>query len=161
STGAYTDTAFLFLLSALDLARPGGRIMLIQPQSIAAARDATGIRSAVRAAAAISGMWTCDELIFDANVRVCAPLVVRGGVQPREVRRWCGRAFDESPLVRAPNGSSWSTLLAHRNAPPPVVIDSNACLSELATATAGFRDQFYGLASHVVDRAEADERDWP
>ena len=59
--GPYADTAFLFLLAALDLVRPGGRIALIQPQSLVAARDARGIRHAVQQRAALVGMWTCDD----------------------------------------------------------------------------------------------------
>src|SRR5207248_10114039 len=70
--GPYADTAFLFLLAALDLLDDNGYCVLIQPQSVAASRDAAPIRAEVQRRAAVVGMWTCDDPVFDASVRVCA-----------------------------------------------------------------------------------------
>ncbi|HEX4822612.1 MAG TPA: N-6 DNA methylase, partial [Acidimicrobiales bacterium] len=146
--GPYADTAFLFLLAALDLVRPGGRVALIQPQSLLAARDARAVRSAVEQRAALVGMWTCDEPVFDASVRVCAPVLVRGSRRARNIRRWTGRDFAAAPSASV-DGDTWSAALTREL--PRVALDSSRTLGELATATAGFRDQFYGLAPHVVD----------
>src|SRR5438445_6759775 len=85
TVGPYTDTAFLFLVAGLDLVRDQGRVLLVQPQSLVAARDAKSIRDAI---SAVVGMWTCDERIFGAAVQVCAPLLVRGAAQPDRVHRW-------------------------------------------------------------------------
>jgi hypothetical protein len=142
--GAYTDTAFLFLLAGLDLARDGGRVLLIQPQSLVAARDAEPVRAAITS---VEGMWTCDEPIFDASVRVCAPLLVRGAPQPERVARWKGR--EAEPVAPVPMW--WSGLLVRPDEPPPLALRSAGLLGDIVTATAGFRDQFYGLAPHVID----------
>jgi hypothetical protein len=161
AAGPYTDTAFLFVLAGLDLVRAGGRVMLIQPQSLAAARDAAGIREAAMSTGALHGMWTCDDSIFEANVRVCAPVIVRTSEQPVDIARWCGRAA--APLLPTPwqQGSTWSGYLVRHDAAPPVVLADAGTLGQLATATAGFRDQFYGLAPFVVDQCDADDHAFP
>lgn len=149
--GPYADSAFLFLLAGLDLVREGGRVLLIQPQSIAATRDGRAVRERVRAAGAVLGMWTCDEHVFDASVRVCAPFVERRARQPAAVARWEGR--DVAPVAPAPwnDAPTWSRLLVVRDEPPAVHLGGARSVGEMATATAGFRDQFYGLAPFVVD----------
>jgi hypothetical protein len=149
--GPYADTAFLFLLAGLDLVRPRGRVLLIQPQSIAAARDAGGVRSLVRSRAAIVGMWTCNERIFDAHVRVCAPLLECGAEQPADVTCWNGSDVRVAGAIATPSDGLWSTLLLRRDPPPAVDLDAARTLATVATATAGFRDQFYGLAPAVVE----------
>jgi hypothetical protein len=106
-------------------------------------------------------MWTCDDVVFDASVRVCAPVLVRGRSQPGHVRRWRGRAAAETSPARWSGERTWSHLLQRVDSPPAVHLDGRARLGGLATATAGFRDQFYGLAPHVVDRCEADDRTFP
>jgi predicted RNA methylase len=135
--GPYTDTAWLFLLVALDLVRDGGRVVLVQPQSIAAARDAGPIRAAVEARAAVVDMWTGDATRFEGvTVDVCAPVLVRGSLAPRT--------------------STWGAWLRQADAPPPVVLAGERTLGDLVTATAGFRDQFYGLAPFVLDDRDGD-----
>ena len=151
--GPYADTAFLFLLAALDLVGPGGRIALIQPQSLVASRDARAVRDTVQQRAALVGMWTCDEAVFDASVRVCAPILSAGSRSARTVRRWTGRAFASAPPARI-GAETWSGALSRDV--PTVALDSSRTLGELATATAGFRQQFYGLAPHVVDVEDSD-----
>ena len=84
--GPYTDTAWLFLVVARQLVRSGGRAVLVQPQSLVAARDAAPVRDAI--GDTLEGLWWCDELLFDASVRVCAPVLgstsasVRAMVRP-------------------------------------------------------------------------------
>lgn len=152
--GPYADTAFLFLLSALDLARDGGRIALIQPQSLVAARDAAGVRAQLDARAALIGMWTCDDHVFDAETRVCAPILTKGGRTSSVVARWTGRAFTAVASSEA-DGPPWSAALA-RDGIPAVALGSPRRLGEMATATAGFRAQFYGLAPYVVEAEDGD-----
>jgi hypothetical protein len=55
-------------------------------------------------------------------------------------------------------GAPWSPLVADLAGVPEVRIRAGADrVGELATATAGFRDQFYGLAGAVVEAAAHDE----
>jgi hypothetical protein len=155
--GPYADTSFLFVLAALDLVRDGGRVAMIQPQSLVAARDAAPIRAAVHDRAALLGLWTCDERVFDASVRVCAPVLERATRRPPRVRRWTGREFVPMPAVRlSRDGGTWSTALSSGDEVPRTTLDDAHRLGELITATAGFRDQFYGLAPFVVDEPGGD-----
>jgi hypothetical protein len=142
--GAYSDTAWLFLLVGLRLARCGGRVVLIQPQSIAAARDARAIRTAVERQAVVNDMWISDGRVFDANVEVCAPVLVKG----------------EGPT--APT-ATWGPLLESDGTTPRVSLDtSSPTVRSLATATAGFRQHFYGLTDAVIDARDVpDERAEP
>jgi len=71
----YVDTAALFLLAAVDLARPGGRVAMIQPQSVVAARDAAGVRAALAARARLRDLWAPTEQLFGASVLVCVPVL--------------------------------------------------------------------------------------
>jgi hypothetical protein len=158
--GAYTDTAWLFLVDALDLVRAHGHIVLVQPQSLLAARDARAVRDEVARRAELHGMWTCADAVFDAGVRVCAPVVHVGAPASSQVRRWQGRAFTEE--VPRAFASSWAALRSGGDPPPPVDFDPSApTLRTIATATAGFRRQFYGVAPFVVDREVADDRTHP
>ena len=84
----YTDTAWLFLVVARDLVRAGGRVVLVQPQSLVAARDAAPVRDIV--GPSLEGLWWCDELLFDASVRVCAPVLGSPGPSRAPVVRACG-----------------------------------------------------------------------
>ena len=152
--GPYADTAFLFLLAALELLGDHGHCVLIQPQSLVAARDAAPIRDEVQRHAAVVGMWTCDEPVFDASVRICAPILRKGARQPATVRRWRGREFDDVRPSRL-GDANWSAALT-REGTPAVALDGARVLGDIATATAGFRDQFYGLAPCVVDAENGD-----
>src|SRR5690606_11293833 len=51
--GPYVDTAALFLLVGVELAAPGARVAMVQPQSTAAARDAGAVREALAGRAAL------------------------------------------------------------------------------------------------------------
>lgn len=146
---AYTDTAWLFLIAARDLLRPGGRAVLVQPQSVVSARDAGPVRAAL--AADLAGLWWCDELLFDASVHVCAPVI---GRPSRIVERWTRR--DVVPIAPCTGPvRSWQALVPHDA--PRVDLDPAApTLGDIATATAGFRDEYYDIAAHVVDEPAGD-----
>ncbi|HEX5365346.1 MAG TPA: N-6 DNA methylase, partial [Acidimicrobiales bacterium] len=74
---AYTDTAWLFLLLALELVAPRGRVVLVQPRSVIAARDAAAVRRAVAGGGELLELWLDEGRAFGAAVRVCAPVVER------------------------------------------------------------------------------------
>jgi hypothetical protein len=153
--GPYADVAAEFLARAVDLARPeGGRVALVLPQSILASRDTAPIRTAVLERAALVGFWWAGQPVFDARVSVCV-VVLERGVAQGEIRRWTG--VDLRPAPSAPSnavaGPTWSPLIADLAGIPPVDLGPAAGrLGDLASATAGFRHQFYGLIDHVADR---------
>jgi SAM-dependent methyltransferase len=155
--GAYADTAALFLSLALHAARPdGGRIGLVLPHSILATRDTAPIRTAVLADARLDSLWWAGEAVFDADVVTCVATFVRGGAQ-HGIRRSHGPGFEPLPdadgadLARRP---TWSHLCADAAGIPLVALGEGPSLRHLATATADFRDQYYGLVPHVADRAD-------
>jgi hypothetical protein len=152
----YADTAALFLLGALDLLTPDGVVCLLQPQSFLSARDTSKVRASLVERAELRCLWGSQEQLFDASVRVCAPILRRApGASGGPVQLlWgaegevCGRA--EVPVP----GRSWGPLLAGPLGVPPVPPLSGAALATVATATAGFRDQFYGLCGALVDESD-------
>jgi N-6 DNA Methylase len=139
---AYTDTAWLFLLLGCELATPGGRIVLVQPQSVVAARDAEAVRGAVDARAILRDLWLDDGRVFAAAVRVCAPVLER--------RR------QETPPGDAPAAEGWGRLWSRAVGVPRVDVTEGPTLGERASVVAGFRDQYYGLVDAV---REHDPRD--
>jgi hypothetical protein len=166
AVGAYTDTAALFLLAALDLVAPGGRVCLIVPESFLSARDAEGVRRVIEAVGTVDGLWVADEPVFGASVDVCAPVLTRrlGPSSPHrapQVRRALGPEVRPVDTVAAPTTTStWSPLVIRRDAVPTVVLRDGEVLGSRCRATAGFRDQYYGLADLVYEddaREGADE----
>lgn len=130
--GAYTDTSAVFLHRALDLVRDGGKVALVQPLSVLAARDATKVREAVAARGSVTELWVCDDDAFrGAAVRTCVPFV----------------------RVGAPGGTAeWGRLAAAYFGIPAVDLPTGTgSLGDLAACTADFRDQYYGLVPHVRD----------
>jgi hypothetical protein len=58
--------------------------------------------------------------------------------------------------------ASWAALRSGGDPPPAVELDKEGpTLASIATATAGFRRQFYGVAPFVVDRLDADDELFP
>jgi SAM-dependent methyltransferase len=152
--GPYADVAAEFLLRAVALARPeGGRVALVLPQSILASRDTAAIRAAVLEQAALVGLWWVGAKVFEAQVNVCI-VVLQRGVPQRAVRRWSGAApgaLSAAPASRL-DGDTWSPLVADAAGVPPVELDfATGRLGDLGHATAGFRDQYYGLIPYVRD----------
>ncbi len=179
----YVDTAALFLLAAVDQVQPGGVVLLIQPQSVLASRDAAGVRAALADVAALAGLWVCDEPVFAARTRVCAPVLRRhppadpgaptpatpdtpvppdpavrpASSGPPTVACWRGADVAPAPpRAVGPPGAppSWSSVAAALR-DVPVVALPGAPLAEAAGASAGFRDQFYGLAPFVREATGA------
>jgi hypothetical protein len=153
----YTDISAVFLHRSVSWVRPGGRVALVQPQSLLAARDAAGVRADLAERCALESLWASDVPLFDASVLTCAPVLRRGGRQGA-VRRSHGPAFNEMPPRAVRPGElseEWAFLLAAGLGIPEVVLaPAPGVLGDLAACTADFRDQYYGLAPFV---READE----
>ena len=144
--GPYADSAAEFLALAVRLARPGGRVGLVLPLSLLSTRDAAAIRDDVSRRAALRWMWWSPTHMFDASVRVWAGVWEVGGVQGN-VRRTFGPEFSARPSVPMP--ARWSGLIADTEA----VTHDGPVLGDIATFTADFRDQYYGLIGAVSDSA--------
>lgn len=149
---AYTDTAWLFLLLGCEVVRPGGRVVLVQPQSLVAARDAAAVRAAVDDLAHLHDLWVDDDRVFAAAVRVCAPVLERRDDRPPAAAapaRGSG-ARDGS------GGASWGRLWADAVGLPDVQLAPGPRLGDRATVVAGFRDQYYGLVDVVREATPSD-----
>lgn len=164
---AYTDVAWLFLVVGLDLLAQGGRMVLIQPQSVLAARDAGPIRDQMVTQGQLIGLWWDRSRVFEGHAGVCAPVVERpsavscAGVGVFVDRQVVPQGRAEAPLV----GETWGGVLADVLGVPPVLTTDNelpaARLGSLAATTAGFRQHFYGLVAGVAERTGSDDQRLP
>jgi hypothetical protein len=156
----YVDSSALFILTGLDLVAADGIVLLIQPQSCLSARDSERVRNAVDERATLEGLWFCRDRIFDASVRVCAPLIRAATSERSPVMRWVDRDVTSvAPAVRISDEGSWSSLIGDLLGIPTIELERGRTLADIGCrATSGFRDQFYGFvdATHErVDRPDA------
>jgi SAM-dependent methyltransferase len=121
----YVDDAALFLLAA---ARHAGRVALLQPESIVSAASAASVRAEV--GPLVERIWVPDRPLFDAAVRVVGVVLDR----------------------RAAGIERWSSVVADARGVPSVDIGPRGTLGERCEITAGFRDEYYGLAPFVRER---------
>jgi hypothetical protein len=158
---AYTDTAWLFLLVGCELVRPGGRVVLVEPQSLVAARDAAAVRAAVDRHAVLRDLWLDEGRVFRAAVRVCAPVLelrADGASQPDPPAVSAAvRASADGPT--SDGDDRWGTLWALALDLPALRVDSRHTLGERATVVAGFRDEYYGLVDLVRELDPSDRAD--
>jgi hypothetical protein len=159
----YADTAGLFLLESCRWAAPGARVALILPQSVLVADDAAAVRRAVLDVGVLDELWVAGEPVFAAGVRVCAPVVAVDTPDPGRVRRTRGRDFAPAPdLVidhaRLRDAPTWAETMAGLFGVPVVALDAPETLASFCTATAGFRDQFYGIRPFVGEGGDGTGR---
>lgn len=157
AVSAYTDPSALFLLAGLDAARPdGGVVCLIQPVSVLSARDAGAVRRSAVDRAGLVALWVAGEPVFDAEVEVCAPVLVRGR-SAATTALLGGRSVQAAGEAPTPGrgARSWAGLLAALQQLPERSLVTDGTVGDLAAATADFRDQYYGLAGAVVDEPTA------
>lgn len=148
----YADTSAVFLAKAIELAKPGGVVAMIQPQSILSARDAGPIRRFVHERGRLAALWHAGDGVFDASTHVCAPVIVVGSAQG-PVERATGPAFDHAPAAAGADAGTWAPLVADLLGVPEVTVSATATLADYAEATADFRDQYYGLRGAVIEDA--------
>ncbi len=164
----YVDTAALFLVAACRRTVAGGVVALVQPESFLAAAHVGPARRAVLETGSLGGLWLGGARVFAASVRVCAP-VVRIAARPgsavgaaagpasghdRPVALWRGVELATAGTGEPPAAAdiSWAPLLACADGvPAPDGVATVGRVGDLATATAGFRDQFYGVLPHLME----------
>ncbi len=160
--GAYTDVAWLFAALGVDLLAPGGRLALIQPQSLLAARDAAPVRDRLLSTGRLAALWFDRSCVFSGRTHVCAPVVERtsstGSVRllaDGEVRQ-AGTADPPEP------GSAWGGLVAGLVGIPEVPERASGAgvVGDVAAVTAGFRQHYYALvpATRELGQATGGER---
>ena len=149
--GAYVDAAALFVRAGLDLLAPTGVLGMVQPQSFLSTRGTATLRDGLLADADLVALWGSDQRRFsDADVQVVVPVLRRRAVEGDGPARgtevcWDGRAplryRTEAPVP----GASWGAVLGTAMGIPEVPAAAGATVGTLATATAGFRDEYYAL----------------
>ena len=163
--GAYTDTAALLLLLAARRLRPGGRLGMVQPQSILAAADTRAVRAALATLAPPTHVWWSGAHVFPGTSVYVTALALRRAPPVAALTRAHGPDFAPLPTVAlAPDAlaaATWAPLVADALGAPALAPRTRGTLAELATATADFRDEYYGLIPFVVDRLVADEARFP
>lgn len=144
--GGYVDDAAAFLLAGLDAASDDGTVVMIQPASVLGASDAEPVRARLADAAPPVAMWVDPGRAFAAGVDTVA-LVHRRDSTDSSVE--VGSLSVDRPPAR-----SWAPLLAAAAGVPVVPrLGDGRTLGDVARVTAGFRDQYYGLADAVVEDA--------
>ncbi|MDP2310902.1 MAG: hypothetical protein Q8P18_33090 [Pseudomonadota bacterium] len=164
--GAYTDTAALLLLHAARRLRPGGRLGMVQPQSILAAQDTRAVRAALVAFAPPTHVWWSGAHVFPGTAVFVTALALRRGSPGTALVRAHTIAFTPLPPLALDvdalaTAETWAPLVADALGAPPLRWRTRGTLADLADATADFRDEYYGLIPYVVDRAIADEHLFP
>jgi SAM-dependent methyltransferase len=135
--GPYAGAAVEFLALAVGLADPRhGRVGLVLPQSVLAARDTNPVREQIARDADLAwSWWDPEQRHFDANVNVCA----------LGFRR---------PATGATDSYSWTAVVTKRLGVPAVDdLTTDGTLGERAELNANFRDEYYALVSAVSDDA--------
>lgn len=163
--GPYADLATIHLLHTVEQLGSGSTVVLVQPQSTLSSRDTESLRAHLAQAAPMSGLWAAREAIFDAGVRACAPIlrvgdagvgVAPGGPAGSAVMLAAGPTVAEQG--RRPRGR-WSDLAAEALGAPSMPGVSARRLRERVSATAGFRDEHYGLVAACREGRDDDGPD--
>ena len=146
---AATDPAALFMVVASQIIDPdNGRVCLIEPVSTLSSAGAARVREVMGDAMALTHIWFTDEQLFTgASVEVWAS-VWRTGIAQQAVTVLTGSRMKPQSTAQYP-GPQWGTLLAVSKGVPDELWQTDGILSSICTATADFRDQYYGLAGHV------------
>lgn len=155
-TGAYTDSAAIFLDQSLGMVRKGGAVSLLLPQSVLASRDAERIRRAAAKTAALEHLWLSDGNAFeDALVSTCAPVFRVSGATQTVAR---SHQVNTTPLPdyrlnhnELETRDTWSFLGSAARGVPTFEFAQSGLIRDIAHATADFRDEYYGLQGAIVE----------
>jgi hypothetical protein len=133
----------LFLVLSLELVGDGGRVGIILPEPALATRDGGRARELVGAGSTLLRAWSAPPSTFDAGTRA-GVVVFEKGAGPDRTTAWAtGR---------------WSSLKGLRDGDGLERLDlrTRGTIGNLATTTAGFRDEFYGLAEVTADATDGE-----
>jgi predicted RNA methylase len=151
----YVDTSTLMVVKAVQMVRTGGVVAMILPCSVLSAASARPARVWLGEVARPQAVWSPQQRVFDAAVDVCAPLLHLGSFDSKvEVLDDAARVVDTVPWSSM--GESWAPVLATAMG-VPFVDGGGERLGAFVTATAGFRDEYYGLVASAVDSERGDD----
>ncbi len=150
SAGPYADSAGFFLLVGVSMLAEKGVLLMIQPQSFLSASDSSPIREELEEKMDLVGMWLGRANIFEAGVHVCAPVFAFAKGEPK-LELWEGRGVKVRDSVERHKGASWTEIFSAVSGVPSVDLRGPE-LGKICSATAGFRDQFYGLKEYVSEK---------
>lgn len=155
----YADEAALFQLAGLSWVREGGTSTLLGPISILSARDAAPMRQRLAQAGRIHGFWDGGDRVFPGvQAHICALSFRRGEVAAEAVACFQGPAFAPAgtrpfDLSAAGGGASWAPFAAALRGHAVPTLEGAGSFGDIATITADFRDQYYGLVGRIVEAA--------
>ncbi len=137
--GPYANLAAMHLLNAAHRVDPdSGRLVMVLPQSMLAGRDAAPLREWLAHELPLEDLWISGKKLFDASVRVFAPILAR---------------------LADVDASTWTDVAASEmGVPDPGLPTTGDVLGSMCHATAGFRDEYYGMAEACVEGEPGDGR---
>lgn len=164
----YVDTAAVMWLAAFERVRAGGVVAMILPRSVLGVSSAAAVRLAAITAGTLESIWIPGVRLFAADVDVCVPVIRTAG--DAGGGRRCAEPGRPEPVVMAgstaervvgrvrlpSDGGAWSAALAAANGVPPVGSPGATRLGSCASATAGFRDEFYAVARNAREATVAE-----
>lgn len=136
--GPYADLAAIHLWRASQALADGGRLAFVAPVSIINARDTGLLWKRLETQADAVRVLIPASNPFEASVRVFVPVL--------EMRRQA--RSDRRSLAAAVGGAI--------GVPPVELPLETPTLATIASATSGFRDEFYGLAEFAAEESQSD-----
>ncbi|MCP3935418.1 MAG: SAM-dependent DNA methyltransferase [Actinomycetia bacterium] len=153
----YADSSTIVMQRAVDALAVGGVVVLILPRSFLSARDAKPVRDHLDLTSNLVAAWFDDRPMFDASVRVWAPVVRR---KPASTAGVVLAGGDEVTPGGRVDFAGWSELGADAVGVPRLAnLPRAGVVGDLADVTADFRDWFYELAGAVRELGPDDLSD--
>ena len=128
-------------------------------ESLLAADGASALRRQISCRSTIESLWVAGEKVFSANVLTCAwsSGPVKKPDQLHQTVR--GSTFESLPelemaMSEVAEIGTWGPLIADTFGVPLVQLKSSARLGDVLSASADFRDQYYGLEPFVTEAEE-------
>ncbi len=148
--GPYADRSSLHFANCLENSDDTSTVFMVMPLSVVATKHLERFRGLVEIYN-FNALWVADTFLFDASIKTCAVLVggsASGDGGVRSVALYSGAEVRSEPVSQS---SSWSELAADALGVPKVNSVGTSNFEGLVEATAGFRDEYYGLAEVCVE----------
>lgn len=140
--GSLADMAAMHLLRSVQQSADGSVVSMIQPLSVVSARDLRYLRKHLDEDSPLTAIWVAKKALFEASVKACATVLRVGGSKgPVSLARGKDVIVEQKA-----DYSPWNILAADAlGAPQGINADELETLGTITNATAGFRDEYYGL----------------